>query len=121
MKNGSLVPGTAADYYAQGASGGGIGDTCADFTKLGALITAFEAEQHPDLVQAVVDLTPIQDTQILSVIGNDVFRRVLVFLNRIEFQGAVQEHPDALRNAMLQLLNQILLDQNQITQYVQAH
>jgi hypothetical protein len=38
-----------------------------------------------------------------------------------EFQDAVQDHPDALRNAMLQLLNQILLDQSQITQYVQAH
>jgi hypothetical protein len=121
MKNGSLVTGTAADYYAQGASGGGIGDTRRDFTRLGALITAFEAEQHPDLIQAVVDLTPIQDAEILSAIGSDVFRRFVVFLNRIEFQDAVQGHPDTLSNAMVQLLTQVRLDQSQITQYVQAH
>jgi hypothetical protein len=121
MKNGSLVTGTAADYYAQGASGGGIGDTRRDFTRLGALITAFEAEQHPDLIQAVVDLTPIQDAEILSAVGSDVFRRFVVFLNRIEFQDAVQGHPDALSNAMVQLLNQVRLDQSQITQFVQTH
>ena len=121
MKNGSLVPGTAADYYGQGASGGGIGDTRDDFTRLGKLITAFESEQHPDLIQAVVDLTPIQDAGILSAIGNDIFRRFVVFLNRIEFQDNVQSYPDALSKAMVQLLTQVRSDQSQITQYVQTH
>ena len=77
--------------------------------------------QHPAVIQAIVDLTPIQDAEILSAIGSDVFRRFVVFLNRIEFQDAVQGHPDTLSNAMVQLLTQVRLDQSQITQYVQAH
>jgi hypothetical protein len=121
MKHGSLVAGTAADYYAQGISGGGIGDTRADFTRLGNLITAYEAEQHPDLIQTLVNLTPIQDVGILSAVDGDVFRRVLVFLNRTEFQDAVRTHADAINNAMVQLLNQVRLDQSRITQYVQTH
>jgi hypothetical protein len=116
MKNGSLVPGTAADY----GSAGAIGDARGDFTKLGVLITAFEVGQHPDLIQAIVNLTPIQDSEILSAIDGDVFRRLLVFLNRIEFQDLVQSHPDALTSAMVQLLIQVRLDQSQITQYVKA-
>jgi hypothetical protein len=116
MKNGSLVPGTAADYCSAGA----IGDARGDFTKLGAIITAFEVGQHPDVIQAIVDLTPIQDTEILSAIGGDVFRRLLVFLNRIEFKDSVQSHAEALTNAMVQLLKQVRLDQSQITQYVKT-
>ena len=116
MKNGSLVPGTAADY----GSAGAIGDARGDFTKLGALITAFEVGQYPDVIQAIVDLTPIQDAEILSAIGGDIFRRLFVFLNRIEFQDSVQSHPDALTNAMVQLLTQVRLDQSQITQYIKA-
>jgi len=60
--------------------------------------------QHPAVIQAIVDLTPIQDAEILSAIGSDVFRRLLVFLNRIEFQDSVQSHADALTKAMVQLL-----------------
>jgi hypothetical protein len=73
MKNGSLVPGTAADY----GSAGAIGDARRDFTKLGTLVTAFEVGQRPDLIQAIMDVTPIQDAEILSAVGGDVFRRLL--------------------------------------------
>jgi hypothetical protein len=67
-----------------------------------------------------MDVTPIQDAEILSAVGGDVFRRLLVFLNRIEFQDSVQSYPDALTSAMVQLLNQVRLDQSQITQFIKA-
>jgi hypothetical protein len=123
MKNGSLQQGTAADYYAKSTSGSGsgIGETRNDFMKLAEKITTFEKDpqHHPDLVQKIIDLTPIQDPTILAAIDGDVFRRFLVFLNRTEFESQVTSSADALALAMNTLLLQIRADQADITTFIQ--
>lgn len=120
MKNGSLVPGTATAYFGVGATGSGIGETRKDFVKLAQRITSFESDphQHPDLINAVLNLTPITNQKILSQVKGDVFRHFLVYLNRPEFQSSVQSHPSDLVNAMVALLKQINADNAQITQYI---
>jgi hypothetical protein len=123
MKNGSLVPGTAVAYFAVGTSGSGIGETRKDFVKLATHITAFEsgAQHHPELVNALVNLTPISDQKILSQVNGDVMRRYLVYLNRSEFQSNVQSHASDLVNAMVAFLKQINADNSQITQFIQSN
>lgn len=123
MKNGALVAGTAVAYFAVGTSGSGIGETRKDFTKLAAGITSFESQtsQHPDLVNAIVNLTPITDPKILSAVKGDVIRRVLVYLNRSEFQSNVHSHASELVTATVAFLKQINADNAQITQYIHSH
>jgi hypothetical protein len=123
MKNGALVPGTAVAYYAVGTSGSGIGETRKDFVKLATKITAFEsgAQHHPELVNAIVNLTPISDQKILSQVKADVIRRYLVYLNRPEFQSSIQSHASDFVNAMVAFLKQINVDNSQITQYIQSN
>jgi hypothetical protein len=123
MKGGALVPGTAVAYFGVGTKGSGIGETRVDFEKLATKITAFESDphQHPDLVNAIVTLTPIQDKKILAAVKGDVFRRYLVYLNRPEFQSSVQSHGADLVTAMVALLKQINADYTQITQYIQSN
>jgi hypothetical protein len=122
MKNGALVPGTAVAYYAVGTSGSGIGETRKDFVKLGTKITTFEsgAQHHPELVNAIVKLTPISDQKILSQVKGDVIRRYLVYLNRPEFQSSIQSHTSDFVNAMVAFLKQINADNSQITQYIHS-
>ena len=123
MQKGALVPGTVTAYYAVGTKGSGIGETRADFVKLATRITQYEQDpnHHPELVNALVKLTPILDKKILSTVRGDVLRRSLVYLNRPEFQSDVQKHPDDFRNAMVAFLKQINADNAQITQYVQSN
>jgi hypothetical protein len=123
MKNGSLVPGTAVAYYAVGASGSGIGETRKDFVKLATRITTFEndPQHHPELVNGIVNLTPMSDQMLLSQVSGDVIRRYLVYLNRSEFQANVQSHSSDLVNAMVRFLKQINADNSQITQYIQSN
>jgi hypothetical protein len=123
MKNGSLVPGTAVAYFGVGATGSGIGETRKDFIKLATRITTFENDphHHPELVKAIMDLTPITNPQILSAVKGDVIRRYLVYLNRPEFQSNVQSHSSDFVNAMVAFLKQIKADDSQITPFVQSH
>ncbi|HYL62590.1 MAG TPA: hypothetical protein VE077_08205 [Candidatus Methylomirabilis sp.] len=123
MKAGALVPGTAVAYFAVGTKGSGIGETRRDFVKLATRITSFENESnhHPDLVKAIVDLTPITDRRILEKVRGDVLRRYLVYLNRPEFQSNVQAHASELVNAMVAFLKQINADNAEITQYIQSN
>jgi hypothetical protein len=123
MKNGALVPGTAVAYYAVGTSGSGIGETRKDFVKLATQITTFEsdAQHHPELVNAIVNLTPISDQKILSQVKGDVIRRYLVYLNRPEFQSSIQSHASDFVNAMVAFLKQINADNSQITQYIYSN
>jgi hypothetical protein len=123
MKNGSLVPGTAVDYFAVGTAGSGIGETRKDFVKLATGITTFEndPQHHPELVHAIVSLTPITDQKILAQVKGDVLRRFLVYLNRPEFQSNVQSHSSDLVNAMVAFLKQINADNGQITQFIHSN
>ena len=123
MKNGSLVPGTAVAYFAVGATGSGIGETRNDFVKLAKQITTFESNphHHPELIKAIVNLTPIQDQKLLSQVKGDIFRRYLVYLNRPEFQNSIQGHSAEFVNAMVGFLKQINADNNQITQYIHTN
>jgi len=123
MKNGSLVAGTATDYFGVGSKGSGIGETRKQFVKLATRITSFESNSHhhPELVSAIVNLTPIHDNKILAAVNGDVFRRFLVYLNRSESQSDIQGHPADFVNAMVALLKQINADNAAITQYVKSH
>ena len=123
MKGGSLVPGTAVDYFATGATGSGIGDTRKDFVKLARRITAFESDphHHPELVAAIVKLTPIQDQTTLAQVKADVIRRFLVYLNRPESQGSIQGHSADFVNAIVTFLKQVNADNGQITQYIHSN
>lgn len=123
MKNGALVPGTAVAYFAVGSTGSGIGNTRKDFTKLSRQITSYESAtgHHPELVNAIVNLTPIPSTTILNKVKGDVIRRFLVYLNRKEFQNDVHAHANELVTAMVAFLKQIKADNAQITQYIQTH
>ncbi len=123
MKNGALVPGTAAAYFAVGTAGSGIGETRKDFVKLATRITTFESDphQHPDLVNAIVNLTPITDKTILSQVKGDVLRRFLVYLNRPEFQGSIQSHSIDFVTAMVAFLKQINTDNAAITQFIHSN
>jgi hypothetical protein len=123
MKNGSLVPGTAVAYFEVGATGSGIGETRKDFTKLATRITTFEndSHHHPELVKAILELTPTQDPSILSAVNGDVIRRYLVYLNRPEFQNNVRSHSSDFVNAMVAFLTQVKADNGQITQFINSH
>jgi len=123
MKNGSLVPGTAVAYFAVGATGSGIGETRKDFVKLASRITAFESDphHHPELIKAIVDLTPIHDQKILAQVKDDVIRRFLVYLNRPEFQSTIQSNSSDFVSAMVAFLKQVNADNTQITQYIHSH
>jgi len=123
MKGGKLIKGTATAYFASGSTGSGIGDTRKDFVKLAKAITSFEesAGHHPELVEKIVTLTPIQDPTINADVNGDVFRRLLIYLNRREFQQDVQNHSDDLASAVTALVVQSRADQEQITDYVSTN
>jgi hypothetical protein len=123
MEHGSLVPGTAVVYYGIGTTGSGIGETRKDFVKLATQITTFESDphHHPELINAILNLTPIQDQKILSQVKGDVIRRFLVYLNRPEFQSSIQSHSSDFVNAMVVFLRQINADNGQITQYIHSN
>ena len=115
MQGGKLVTGTASDY---GTSS--IGDTRSDFTKLAKLITTYETSNHPTLVNAILTLTPISDPTISSAVDGDVFRRVMVYLNRAEFQDSVKSNAGPLTSAVISLLKQVRKDSSKITTYIQS-
>lgn len=119
MDGGKLTNGTLRAYY----NGHSIGTHEADFIKLARLITAYEnvKAHHKAMISSLNNLTPIKTKMISTAVKGDVFRRVLVYLNRTEFESAVQSHAVALTTAMTQLLNQIRMDQSDITKYVIAH
>jgi len=121
MQNGKLVAGTAVAYFATGATGSGIGDTRKDFEKLARGITSFESDSHhhPELVTAIVNLTPISDKSTLAGVKGDVIRRFLVYLNRPEAQASIQGHSADFVNAMVAFLKQINADNAQITKSIQ--
>ncbi len=72
------------------------------------------------MIKAITKLTPIKSTSIASAVKGDVFRRVLVYLNRTEFESSVRSHADNLTTAVVKLLAQIRADQADITTYVLA-
>jgi hypothetical protein len=116
MVNGHLVPGTA-DVYGKKA----IGDTRLDFTKLARGITAFERSRHPDLIASIIQLTDIQDQALLNLVGDDVFRRVFVYLNRPEYQAKLKATSGPLIDAIVALLSQVRMDGSQITTYLKSN
>jgi len=119
MDGGKLTNGTLRAYY----HGHSIGTHEADFIKLATLITAYEnaRSHHKAMITSLTKLTPIKSKAISEAVKGDIFRRVLIYLNRTEFAGDAQSHAAAITTAMVQLLNQIQADQSDITQYVTAH
>jgi hypothetical protein len=119
LDGGKLTNGTLTAYY----NGHSIGTHEADFIKLATLITAYEnaGSHHKAMITGLTKLTPIKSKPIAKAVKGDVFRRVLVYLNRTEFASDAQGHAAAITAAMVQLLNQIRADQGDLTQYIIAH
>jgi hypothetical protein len=115
MQDGKLVPGSASDYGTHS-----IGVSRDDFTKLAKFITSYETTNHPNLVNAIITLTPISDSTISSAVDGDIFRRVMVYLNRSEFQDSVKSNAGSLTNAVIALLKQVRKDSSKITIYIQS-
>jgi hypothetical protein len=120
MKGGKLINGPARSYYARGTSGSGIGNTRPDFTKLAIGITNFELQPggHPALVNALIALTPMSQSHMNATHG-DVFRRVLLFLNRTEYENMASTNAAAITTAMVSLLKQVRADQADITAFLE--
>ena len=119
MDGGKLTNGTLRAYY----NGHSIGTHEADFIKLAKLITAYEntRSHHKAMITSLTDLTPIKKRAISKPVKGDIFRRVLIYLNRTEFAADAQGHAADITTAMVQLLDQIQADQAKITTYVTAH
>lgn len=119
MGGGKLTNGTLRVYY----NGHSIGTHEADFIKLARLITSYEntKSHHKAMITRITDLTPVKNKAISSAVKGDVFRRVLVYLNRTEFESDAQSHAAAITAAMVRLLDQIQTDQSAITAYVLKH
>ena len=119
MEQGKLTNGTMKVYY----NGHSIGTHEADFRKLAKLITSYEnvKAHHKAMITKLDTLTPIKTKPITSAVKGDVFRRVLVYLNRTEYESGVRSNAAAITTAMAQLLNQVRTDQSNITTYVTAH
>jgi hypothetical protein len=84
------------------------------------MIISFESSNHQNLVVALLNLTRIADPTIASTVSGDVFRRLLVYLNRPEFQNGVHTNSKAITDALTALLTQVRADNSQITAYIQA-
>jgi hypothetical protein len=119
MDGGKLTNGTLKAYY----NGHSIGTHESDFMKLAKLITSYEntKNHHKVMITSITNLTAIKKKSISSAVTGDVFRRVLVYLNRTEFESDAQSNAAAITTAMVQLLNQIRTDQSDITTYVLKH
>jgi hypothetical protein len=119
MVGGKLVAGKPTAYY----NGHSIGTHEADFIKLAQLITSYEnaAGHHKAMVTAINTLTPVTPAAISNAVKGDVFRRALVYLNRIEFEAGVKSNAAALTSAMVAFINQIRTDQAAITTYILAN
>jgi len=119
MDGGKLTNGTLTAYYNDHS----IGTHEADFIKLARLITSYEntKSHHKAMITSITDLMPIKKKAISSAVKGDVFRRVLVYLNRTEFESDAQSNAAAITAAMVQLLDQIQTDQSAITAYVLKH
>lgn len=120
MSKGKLVAGDATAYFAHGPSGGGgIGETRADFTKLGSIITNFERapNRHPELISRLEMLTPIATPAVLNELNGDVFRRVLVFLNTPASVETIKQNSDAINDTMVEFLSAVRADQAAITAF----
>ena len=116
MDQGKLTAGALTAYY----NGHSIGTHEADFTKLGKLITAYVTKHHKSMITNINSLTPVKG-KVSTAVKGDVFRRVMVYLNRTENETGAQSNAAAITTAMTQLLTQIQTDQSDITKYVTAH
>lgn len=85
----------------------GLGSSEGDFRKLGGAIARYaQAGPHNGLLKALLDLTPISDPNLQAQVGDDVFYRSFVFLNRPEFQLHINEYAKEIENALLEFLIQ---------------
>ena len=115
MQSGKLVPNSVSFY-----GSGSIGTFESDFRSLAKLITTYETTNHPKLVNAMLSLTPITNARIASDVDGDVFRRVFVYMSRIEFAETVHANATPLTSAVVALLKQIRKDSAKITTYIQS-
>jgi hypothetical protein len=115
-----VVKGASAQGSLASYGGGAIGDHRQDFMALAQEITSFESlpQNHPNMIEDVTKLTPIVDPSIASTVQGDALRRILVYLNRPEFQSDVQHHPADFENAICNLEMQIRADSAAISRYL---
>jgi hypothetical protein len=91
-----------------------------ELMRVGSFITEYERSKNPQLVYDVIALTPLTDREVVASVGTDLFRRVLIFLNRPETMETAQANAVALTSAMVALLKQVRSDQASITDFIKA-
>lgn len=118
MKDGKFVPGGSQLW----ADKGSIGNVKSEFTRLGKLITAYLLDpfNSPQLVDRVVDLTPIPDAELADEIDGDIFRRILVYLNMRATQEDAQKNAAELTEATIALLQHLETEQDKITAFIKG-
>jgi hypothetical protein len=116
MEEGEFRPGTAQAY----AQKGSIGNVREEFGRLSRLITAYlrEPGHAPQLVDRLVDLTPISDSALAASVQGNIYRRVLTYLNMRSAAPEAQAHADEISEATVALLDFVRNDQADITAFV---
>ena len=111
MKDGSLQDGDAKEWWAMSSvsNRSGIGITRQDRRKLQRMITSFERENNPELVEAI---------EVIIGDSKDVYRGVMEYLNDFDTQNGVRENADELTEAVVNFLLQTRKDADAITEEV---
>jgi hypothetical protein len=110
MKDGELTDGNAREWWAKSkiSNRSGIGNTRKDRRKLQQLITSFERENHPELVEAVENLIEVRNRQ------GDIFQGLMEHLNHFDTQDSVRENAKNLSDAFVEFLMQVRKDAKKI-------
>jgi len=117
VAEGKLVDAPLKNFWAMSTTGSGrsgIGIGRADRRKMQNLITAYERENHPELVAAVE-----------SIIGkkknSDLFQGLMEYLNNYSTQDSVRLNADKVVKTFTKFLMQTKTDANEIAEYLEQN
>ncbi len=115
IKEGSLKEAPLKDFWAMSSSGNGrsgIGIGRKDRRHLQQLISQFERDNNPEVVEAVEALIGKKS-------GGDLFRGLMEYLNNEQNQKSVQKNAQAITTAFVEFLMQVQQDVDKITESIQ--
>ncbi len=115
MKEGELIDGEPTAYWEKSkvSNRSGIGITRTDRRKLQKIISDYERENNPEVVEAVENL--IDGTRP----NGDVYQEVMEFINNYKTQTKVKRNADKLSEAFINFLMQTRKDAKKILNEIQ--
>ena len=114
LKDGQLTEAPLKDFWAMSNSGSGrsgIGIGRKDRRKLQQLISAYEKENNPNVVEAVEALIGTNR-------DGDLFRGLMEYLNNKSNQASVKKNADEITKSFVAFLLQVKADSNAIVQSI---